>query len=101
MTYSCGSSTPKLFGTPLSDVRHHSVRHIAFTAVLKNEMHLFVDANSTYRRERWDRIPNDRYSSSNEIVALKSVLKELKRFVSRVVSLPLIKRNLLKRRQDS
>jgi len=64
-------------------------------------MHLFVDANSTYRLERWDRHLNDRYSPSNEIVALKSVLTELKRFVSRVVSMPLIKKKRLKRRQDS
>lgn len=58
-----------------------------------NEMHLFVDANSTYRSERWDRLPEDRYSLSNEIIALKSVIRELKRFVSRVVSLRLNKKN--------
>jgi hypothetical protein len=57
------------------------------------EMHLFVDANSTYRRERQDRHPNDRYSPGNEIVTLNSVLTELERFVSRVVSTPLIKKN--------
>lgn len=38
------------------------------------------------------RLPKDKFSASNEIVALKSVLTELKRFLSRVVSLPLIKK---------
>jgi hypothetical protein len=64
-------------------------------------MYFFVDANSIYRREGWVRLPNDKLSASNEIVALKSVLTELKRFLSRVVSLPLIKKKLLKRRQGS
>ena len=64
-------------------------------------MYLYVDANSIYRRERRVRLPNDGFSPSNEIVALKSVLTELKHFVSRVVSLPLIKKKLLKRRQYS
>jgi len=65
-------------------------------------MYFFVDANSIYRREEWVRLPKDKFSASNEIVALKSVLTELKFFLSRVVSLPLIKKKkLLKRRQDS
>ena len=60
----------------------------------KSELYLYVDAKSIYRRERGIPLPNDRFAPGNVIVALKSVLTELKHFVCRVFSLPIIKKNI-------